>query len=133
MTKKEFIEFCKNIGGAEVDKPFTDDFDSTVARHTDNKKWFALVMEYQGKQIVNLKCDPMEADFLRNVYMGVIPAYHMNKTHWNSVFLDSDVPDKEIERMALASFALTEKTKKVSSPKKQRTPQKKKKISDKSA
>lgn len=112
MTKKDFVEFCENIGGAEVDKPFPNDFESTVARHSDSKKWFALVMEYKGKQIVNLKCDPMEADFLRSVYSGVIPAYHMNKEHWNTVFLDSDIPAEEIERMTLASFALTEKNKK---------------------
>lgn len=99
MTKEAYIEFCKNLGGAEVDKPFNEDFDSTVARHSDTKKWFALVMEYLGKDVVNLKCDPMESDFLRKVYKGVIPAYHMNKVHWNTVFLDSDVADGEIERM----------------------------------
>lgn len=109
MTKEAYIEFCKNLGGAEVDKPFNEDFDSTVARHSDNKKWFALVMEYRGKDVVNLKCDPMESDFLRKVYNGVIPAYHMNKVHWNTVFLDSDVADGEIERMTLNSFELTAK------------------------
>lgn len=109
MTKDAYIEFCKNLGGAEIDRPFNEDFDSTVARHSDNKKWFALVMEYNGKYIVNLKCDPMESDFLRSVFKGVIPAYHMNKTHWNSVYLESDVPDEEIERMTLNSFALTAK------------------------
>lgn len=113
MTKREYIEMCENIGGAEVDYPFNEDFDSAVARHTDSKKWFAVVLEYRGKWVVNLKCDPMEADFLRSVFKGVIPAYHMNKTHWNSVVLDSDVPAEEIERMTLASFALTEKKKKI--------------------
>ncbi|MCM1275436.1 MAG: MmcQ/YjbR family DNA-binding protein [Lachnospiraceae bacterium] len=111
MTKDDYIEFCKNLGGAEVDRPFNEDFDSTVARHSDNKKWFALIMEYRGKYVVNLKCEPLEADFLRSVFEGVIPAYHMNKTHWNTVFLESDVPDEEIERMTLVSFALTEKKK----------------------
>lgn len=116
MTKDAYIEFCKNLGGAEVDQPFNEDFESTVARHSDSKKWFALVMEYQGKTVVNLKCEPMESDFLRSIFKGVIPAYHMNKLHWNTVFLESDVPDKEIERMTLASFALTDKKK--SAPKK---------------
>lgn len=109
MTKEEYIKFCKNLGGAEVDNPFNEDFETTVARHSDTGKWFALVMEYQGKAVVNLKCDPMEADFLRKVFKGVIPAYHMNKVHWNTVFLDSDVPVEEIERMTLNSFALTDK------------------------
>lgn len=109
MTKSEYVEFCESIGGAEIDKPFENDFESTVVRHSNTRKWFALIMEYDGKQIVNLKCDPMEADFLRGVFKGVIPAYHMNKLHWNSVFLDSDVPAEEIKRMTLASFALTDK------------------------
>lgn len=112
MTKEEYVEFCKNLGGAEVDKPFNEDFEATVARHSDSKKWFALVMEYQGKNVVNLKCDPMESDFLRSVFKGVIPAYHMNKVHWNTVFLESDVPDEEIERLTFVSFELTDKRKK---------------------
>ena len=109
MTKDEYIEFCKNLGGAEVDNPFNEDIEATAARHSDSKKWFALVMKYQGKDVVNLKCDPMESDFLRKVYEGVIPGYHMNKVHWNTVFLDSDVPAEEIERMTLTSFELTAK------------------------
>lgn len=113
MTKDKFLKFCQKLEGAEIDRPFNEDFSSTVARHSDNKKWFALVMEYQGKYVVNLKCEPMESEFLRKVYSGVIPAYHMNKVHWNTVFLSSDVPDAEIRRMTLASFELTAKRKKL--------------------
>lgn len=72
-------------------------------------------MELDGRVIVNLKCDPMQADFLRRIYKGIVPAYHMNKTHWNTVYLDSDVPDEEIENMTLESFNLTEKPKKKAS------------------
>lgn len=113
MTKEAYIEFCKNIVGAQVDQPFDNDFEATAARHSDTKKWFALIMEYQGKTVVNLKCEPMESDFLRSVFKGVIPAYHMNKIHWNTVFLESDVPDEELERMTLISFDLTDKRKKL--------------------
>lgn len=109
MTKEEYLEFCGNLGGAELDSPFSEDFESVVARHSVGRKWFALVMKLGEKWVVNLKCEPMEADFLRKIYEGVIPAYHMNKTHWNTVFLDSDVPREEIERMTLSSFELTEK------------------------
>ena len=66
-------------------------------------------MEHDGKTIVNMKCEPMEADFLRQAYEGVTPAYHMNKVHWNTVYLDSDVPDEEIFRMTMNSFELTMK------------------------
>jgi len=111
VTKTEYLEFCGTITAAVCDKPFADDADSVVVRHRDTRKWFALVMEHEGKTLVNLKCEPMEADFLRGAYEGVIPAYHMNKVHWNSVYLDSDVPDEELRRMTMNSFFLTAKKK----------------------
>lgn len=109
MTKNEYLEFCGTIAAAVSDTPFEDDAESVVIRHRDTRKWFALVMNLNGRDIVNLKCEPMEADFLRNAYEGVVPAYHMNKVHWNTVFLESDVPDEEIKRMTENSFGLTEK------------------------
>ena len=118
MTKEDFLDFGRILGGAELDSPFDEDFETVVARHSVNRKWFALVMEHNGKWIVNLKCEPMEADFLRRAFEGVTPAYHMNKTHWNTVYLDSYVPREEIERMTLASFELT--AKKTRLPKKPR-------------
>lgn len=116
MTKEEYLDFCGSLGGAELDSPFRDDFESVVARHSAGRKWFALVMRLGEKWVVNLKCEPMEADLLRKLFEGVTPAYHMNKTHWNTVYLESDVPREEIERMTLSSFELTQK--KVRSPKK---------------
>lgn len=109
MTKEDYLDFCRNIGGACADQPFNEDFDTWVVRHEDTRKWFGLVMTHEGKDVVNLKCDPLESDFLRNVFKGVTPAYHMNKTYWNTVYLESDVPEDEIKRMTLNSFALTEK------------------------
>lgn len=109
MTREEFLDFCGTIGGSAVDCPFPEDFETTALRHSDTGKWFGLLMFHDNSWIVNLKCEPMEADFLRSVYRGVTPAYHMNKVHWNSVFLESDVPDEEIRRMTMNSFLLTEK------------------------
>ena len=109
MTKNEYLEFCGTIAAAVSDTPFDNDAESVVIRRRDTRKWFALVMKLNGKSIVNLKCEPIEADFLRNAYNGIIPAYHMNKTHWNTVFLDSDVPDEEIKRMTLNSLELISK------------------------
>lgn len=109
MTREEYLEYCASIVGAVQDKPFPDDNVSIVARHRDTRKWFALIMQLDGRDIVNLKCDPMEADFLRSAYSGVIPSYHMNKTHWNTIYLSSDVPDEEIKRMTMNSYCLTSK------------------------
>ncbi len=109
MTKEAYLEFCGTIAAAVADTPFENDTKSVVIRHRDTRKWFGLIMELDGKAVVNLKCEPMEADFLREAYNGIIPAYHMNKVHWNTVYLDSDVPDDEICRMTMTSFFLTSK------------------------
>lgn len=108
MTREEYIEYCKTIVGAVSDTPF-EDSDIIIVRHIDTRKWFAAIMKLDGKDIVNLKCEPMEADFLRSAYEGITAGYHMNKTHWNTVYLESDVPSEEIESMTMKSFELTMK------------------------
>ena len=55
---------------------------------------------------MNLKCDPAEASILRDIFPAVIPGYHMNKAHWNTVILDDSIPKGEIERMIDNSFML---------------------------
>ena len=108
MKRSELIEHALTLCGASADNPF-EDGDTVVLRHSDTGKWFGLIMTLDGKDIVNLKCEPLNAEFLRSVYEGVIPAYHMNKVHWNSVYLESDVPDDEIRLMTDMSFELTMK------------------------
>lgn len=112
MTKEQYIKHCRGMLGAQVDQPFEEDFNTYVARHYDSRKWFALIFDVKGRPAVNLKCDPMEADFLRRVYEGITEGYHMNKTHWNTVYFDSDVPDDEFIRMTEISFNLTRKKRK---------------------
>lgn len=107
MTKREYIEHCGTLPGAVIDSPFEMDFDTYVARHAHNKKWFALIMEHDNRTLINLKCEPLEAEFLRSVFSGVTAAYHMNKRHWNSVYLDSDVPDDMLKLMTKNSYELT--------------------------
>jgi predicted DNA-binding protein (MmcQ/YjbR family) len=58
---------------------------------------------------LNLKCDPQEALFLRDMFDAVLPGYHMNKTHWNTVLLDGSIPRGEIERMIDRSYGLVVK------------------------
>ena len=58
---------------------------------------------------INLKCDPEQALILRDVFDAVLPGYHMNKAHWNTVLLDASIPPGEIERMVDHSYALVVK------------------------
>ena len=60
-----------------------------------NGKIFALA-NLDGDLTVNLKCDPSLAVELRERYTSVIPGYHMNKKHWNTVLLNGSIPDKEV-------------------------------------
>jgi predicted DNA-binding protein (MmcQ/YjbR family) len=69
-------------------------------------KMFALVMHRDNVTRVNLKCDPLEAIQLRDVFEGVTPGYHMNKKHWNTVLVNDSIPSGEIERMIDASYRL---------------------------
>ena len=55
---------------------------------------------------INLKCDPEEAMILRDIFKSVIPGYHMNKEHWNTLILNGSIPREEIERMIDVSYGL---------------------------
>ena len=55
---------------------------------------------------INLKCDPEEAIILRDIFKAVIPGYHMNKEHWNTVILNNSIAGEEIERMIDVSYGL---------------------------
>ncbi len=110
MKRSELIEYCLTYPDTYEDYPFDDVPNSdkawTVMRHRLNKKSFALIYERNGL-CVNLKCEPIRADFLRQIYIGVTPAYHMNKEHWNTIRLDSDVPVDELYSMIEHSYRLT--------------------------
>ncbi len=73
-------------------------------------KMFALFSEDVDPIRMNLKCDPEDAQALRKEYEAVTPGFHMNKQHWNSVYLDGSVPDKVIKEMIDHSYALVVKS-----------------------
>ena len=105
LNRQEAIDFCLTIKDAFLDYPFND-ANWTVMRHKTNKKMFAAIFEHKGNIWINVKCDPALSEFLRNAYASVLPAYHMNKKHWNSIILDGSVPDEEIKNMIMDSFDL---------------------------
>jgi predicted DNA-binding protein (MmcQ/YjbR family) len=91
--------------GAFEDRPFGPD----AAVFKVMGKMFGLIGD--GDPLaVNLKCDPDEAVFLRQMYPAVQPGYHMNKRHWNTVTVDGTIPDDEILQMVDASYNLVVKS-----------------------
>lgn len=103
--RQDIIEFCLKFGDTYEDYPF-EDKNWTVMKCRGNKKWFAVLYNREGELWMNVKCDPEWRDFWRNAYEAVIPAYHMNKTHWNTVILNGTVPVKDVERMIRESYEL---------------------------
>ena len=112
MTRREAIDLCLTLPGAYEDYPFASFQEGpeswAALRHRGNRKVFAFVMEYRDRPCVNLKAEPMPGDFWRRVHPGtVIPAYHMNKVHWNTVFLDGGLSREELVEMIRHSFDRT--------------------------
>jgi predicted DNA-binding protein (MmcQ/YjbR family) len=83
--------YCISKKNVTESFPFGDD---TLVFKTEGRI-FALA-NLEGDLSVNLKCDPARAIELRERYSSVIPGYHMNKKHWNTIYLDGSVPDKEV-------------------------------------
>lgn len=106
FKKEDVIAHSLSYPGVYEDRPFRD-AETIAIRHAGNGKTFLFIIFAHGKLHINLKCDPPRADFFRQVYEGVVPGYHMNKMHWNSVFLDSDVPDEALTEMIGISYDLT--------------------------
>ena len=115
MTKQQFLQYCFDTFGTSPDYPFDEDFETAVLRHSDNRKWYALVMRISRRKlglpsdeavdVVNLKL-PTDMFGSFGSDDGVYPAYHMNKLHWISVILP-DAPDDVIHFLTNVSFEAT--------------------------
>jgi len=105
MNIESFRMYCLSLKGAEEDLPFGPD---------------TLVFKVMGKLFaltnidtfasVNLKCDPEEAVELRERYDAVIPGFHMNKKHWNTVLMDGRISDALVKEWTLKSYELVVKS-----------------------
>ena len=107
-TKEEVLACCLALKNTSSVQPFHDP-GWTVARRRESRKIFAVIFERDGRIWVNVKVDPEWRDFWRNAFPSVVPAYHMNKEHWNSIILDGTVPDEAIRRMIGESYDLVGK------------------------
>ena len=92
MNNEEIREYCLSKPGVTESLPFNDT--ALVFKVVD--KMFALLDLSEDSRGITLKCDPELALELREQYPDVTPAYHFNKKHWNSVYLDGSVSRKLI-------------------------------------
>ena len=71
-----------------------------IRYHIGGKMFAAICRDDDDKPYyITLKLDPLEGDYLRKTYEDIIPGYYMNKTHWNSVKADGEVPDDVLKDM----------------------------------
>lgn len=109
MERKEIIEYCLELPNTYEDYPFPEDRFSATIKHINNNKWFALIMNVKDKLYLNVKTDPDYSDILRNTYNYIIPAYHMNKEHWNTIIIDKNVDKNIVRELINQSYELTKK------------------------
>lgn len=109
MEKGEVIKYCLTLSNVYEDYPFPDDRFSVTMKHKENNKWFALIMRGKGQLYLNVKTNPEYSDLLRNTYSYIIPAYHMNKEHWNTIILSEKVDENMVKELIKQSYESTKK------------------------
>jgi len=102
QTHKQIEEYILSMPGAKLDYPFGKD----VAVYKAKDKMFALISEGSDPVRVSLKCDPLLAQTLRERYETVLPGYHLNKKHWNTIICSGQLDDQEIKDLVLLSYNL---------------------------
>ena len=116
MTRRELIDTVAERFSVEPDCPWGAMEDGYVFRHRDSRKWFGVGMSVPYRRlglerdgaadVVNVKSGPL----LQGSYLshpGVLPAYHMNKTHWLTILLDGTADDRVIRELLDISYELT--------------------------
>lgn len=105
MTREEALTYGMTFPDAYQDTPFRDE-NWQLVRYKRNKKAFLWTYERDGYINLNVKVSPEWRDLWRSTYKSVIPGYHQNKEHWNTIILDGSVPENEIKRMIAESYDL---------------------------
>ena len=122
MDRQTVFDYIRKKYKVLPEYPWQKYDNNTVFRHTDNKKWFVLVMGVQRIKlgiagdayvdVVNLKIEDM---FYRDLIIredGIMPAYHMNRKYWITVLLDGTVTDDRVFELIDMSFLATASAKK---------------------
>lgn len=104
-TREEALEYGLSFPDTYQDAPFHDD-NWQLVRVKGSKKAFLWTYERDGFINLNVKVDPEWREFWRNAFTSVIPGYHQNHEHWNTIILDGSIPDEDVRRMIAESYEL---------------------------
>lgn len=102
MNHKQLEDYLLAKPGTKLDYPFG----AEVAVYKVLDKMFALVPEGKDPMQVSLKCDPLLAKTLRERYESVLPGYHLNKTHWNTIIMSGQLTEDEVLGLVDLSYNL---------------------------
>ena len=104
-TRNQALKYGLSFPDTYLDAPFHDN-NWQLVRFKGNDKAFLWTYERGGYINLNVKVEPDKAFFWRDAYDSVLPGYHQNKEHWNTIILDGSIPDKDIKLMIRDSYRL---------------------------
>ncbi len=102
MNAAELRDYCLSLPGSDELFPFGPE----ISVFKVAGKIFALCRFSEHPLRISLKCDPSLAEQLRKTHPAVIPGYHLNKRHWNTVIIDGSIPDQMILDLVEDSYDL---------------------------
>lgn len=105
LTRREALDYGLSFPMTYQEAPFHDE-NWQLIRVKGTKKAFLWTYERDGYVNLNVKVSPEWRDFFRSTYEAVIPGWHQNKEHWNTIILDGTIPDEDIKRMIAESYDL---------------------------
>jgi predicted DNA-binding protein (MmcQ/YjbR family) len=106
MTHKEFEDYILQLPKVWLDYPFGEGTAVYKVGVKPEGKIVAIVAEGSKPLRVSLKCDPKLAGHLREKYESVLPGYHLNKKHWNTIICTGQLDDNELFDLARHSYEL---------------------------
>ena len=104
-TREQALKYGLSFEDTYLDAPFHDN-NWQLVRFKGNGRAFLWTYERGGFINLNVKVEPDKAWFWRDAYSSVIPGYHQNKEHWNTIILDGSIPEKHIKMMIRDSYRL---------------------------
>lgn len=102
MNIESLQQYCLSKSGVIEELPFGPD---TLVFKVGGKMFLLASLDTDPLQF-NIKCDPDEAEQLRSEYRCVLPGYHMNKRHWNTIVVDGSVNNKQLQQWIDNSYQL---------------------------
>lgn len=108
MEHKTVEQYILSMPNSWLDYPFGKEVAvyKTGPKNSPESKMFALIAENSNPLRLSLKCDPKLSLLLREKYETVLPGYHLNKKHWNTIICSGQLSEQEIKDLILLSFNL---------------------------